>query len=280
MTPETVASAVLGYLLSVVAATASCVFILVGPGLILAFVMNALTWFVRRQAYQVFGARFYPLLFGWLGSIVHELGHALLCPLFGHTIEDMQLFSYLAPGGRTGYVRHSYDRGSLYQTIGNFFISIGPIILGTLVTYYASRFLLGPQVFQAVSLDAVHRSPPAWGAVVGEIGRSALAVVRSLFTWENVGDWRFYLFLYVAFSVGSSITLSRADVKGAWKGFVAFVGLIFLFNLATVWLSGRAVEPGLVMFSQAYGSFYAVMAFALIVNALFALVLLPLWFLR
>jgi hypothetical protein len=38
-----------------------------------------------------------------------------------------------------------------------------------------------------------------------------------------VGDWRFYLFLYVAFSVGSSITLSKADVEGAWKGFVAFV---------------------------------------------------------
>lgn len=32
-----------------------------------------------------------------------------------------------------GYVRHSYNKNSLYQTIGNFFISIAPLIFGIIV---------------------------------------------------------------------------------------------------------------------------------------------------
>ena len=49
----------------------------------------------------------------------------------------MQLFR---PGrdGTLGYVEHAYNRRSLYQSVGNFFIGTGPIWFGSALVYLLS----------------------------------------------------------------------------------------------------------------------------------------------
>ena len=71
------------------------------------------------------------------------------------------------------------------------------------------------------------------------IWKGVMTLCVGLFAVENLTDWRFYLFLYIVFCVGSSITLSPADVKGAGRGFAAFTAVIFLLNLATLWIIGN-----------------------------------------
>jgi hypothetical protein len=273
--------AILDYVLTAGIATISYVLILVGPGLILALLMNGLTWFVKRQACLVMGFPLYLLLFGWLGIIVHEGAHALFCVLFGHQIMEIKLFDLDAKDGYIGRVGHSYNSASLYQVIGTFFIGVAPIIVGSLVIYGAHRCLLGPETVNSMQLATIHSgafvSLEAFGELLRRIGYSAVSVLSSLFTTGNFADWKFYVFLYVAFSVGSTITLSPADIRGAAKGFFTFVVLVFLFNLSTMWLTGRFADSVLVAVSEIYGGFYGIVGFTLIMNLIFAALLLPVW---
>jgi len=65
------------------------------------------------------------------------------------------------------------------------------------------------------------------------------------------------------------------DVKGTLLGFISFVTLLFLFNLATIWM-GYFTEVVFMRLSQLYSCFYAVMTFTLIMNAILAAILFPL----
>jgi hypothetical protein len=273
--------AILDYVLTAGIATISYVLILVGPGLILALLMNGLTSFVRRQTCLVMGVPLYLLLFGWLGVVVHELSHALFCVLFGHEIVEIKFFNFDADGSCSGHVIDRYDGENLYQIIGTFFVGVAPIIVGSLVIYGAHRYLLGSETASSMQLATIHSgafsSLEAFGELLRRIGVSAVSVFSSLFTGENFADWRFYVFLYIAFSVGSAITLSLADIRGAAKGFFTFVILVFLFNLSTIWLTGRFADSVLVAVSEIYGGFYGIISFTLIMNLIFAALLLPVW---
>jgi multisubunit Na+/H+ antiporter MnhG subunit len=80
------------------------------------------------------------------------------------------------------------------------------------------------------------------------------------------------VFLYLAFAIGSSIRLSPADIHGATSGFLTILGLLLLFNLATLWMAD-ATATILGMMSTFYGFFYAITSIALVMN-LVALLLL------
>jgi hypothetical protein len=117
--------------------------VLLGPGLLLTLVLNIETGFIQNRALKIIGSGWYLGLFGWLGTSVHELSHAIFCFIFGHKIVDIKLFSPDPETGTLGYVEHSYNRRNIYQMIGNFFIGVGPVILGSAVIYLLFYWLLG-----------------------------------------------------------------------------------------------------------------------------------------
>jgi len=257
------------YFLRVLEQTGVQLLLFMGPALALAILMQLTTQSVEKSAYAIWGSKLYLAIFGWFGVIIHELGHALFCLIFMHKIDDIKLFSPDQSQGTLGYVKHSYNRANFYQRCGNFFIGIGPILLGSLVIFVSAKLLMGSiSMFrpEVQSIDPIDSLMIAF--------RSAFDYLTSLLNVDALTRWQTYLFVYISFSVGSNITLSRADIKGAMSGLISLISVIFLVNLATLNFANLGNNL-YISLSPYYHLFYAMMIFVILINICFKLVLIP-----
>ena len=228
------------YLLIAGKTTLIQLFVLLGPLLFLAFVMNFLARKNEELSYKTLGQKVYLYVFGWLGTSVHELGHAIFAILFAHKISEIKLFTPTS-GKSLGQVKHSYTKGNPYQTIGNFFIGIGPILLGALLLWLATWLLFDLNAINVAEKQGVHISHRLFTS--WELAKNtAIGIYDGIadiyrVVIGNHGDywWKVVLFIYLFYAIGSSVTLSSSDIKGAFRGFIYFVILLLIFNLATIW---------------------------------------------
>jgi len=72
-----------------------------------------------------------------IGTPIHELSHAIACVLFGHKITGIKLLDLSFSNTTLGYVNHSWNTRSIYQSIGCFFIAIAPLITASAIVYFA-----------------------------------------------------------------------------------------------------------------------------------------------
>jgi len=275
---EKIGHAILDYILKVLLATGMQLLILLGPLLLLAIFMHFIARWSENLSYKLFGRTIYLYVFGWLGTSVHEIGHALFALLFGHKITDMVLFSPNATTGTLGYVSHSYNKKSIYQNIGNFFIGIGPILFGSIVLYIATLCVYQSNIAQhsvAISIDSVSNVTNLQATIM-QVGSSIYRYFKMVVTGANMTWWRIVILTYLLYSIGSSITLSRPDIIGTAKGFIYFVIVLLIFNVATLWIGNFMV----VVFAK-IGSFFSVLYFlmivSMVVNLLFIIALLLLY---
>ena len=231
--------AVLSYLWAAILASLTQIGIFLVPGLVLTLIMNYASTLMQRRALATIGKSWFLGLFGWLGTVVHELGHAFFCLIFRHKITAMKLFDPDPETGTLGYVEHTYDSSNIYQLAGNFFIGIGPILLGTALIYILLFLLLGLNPFNFVTnVDSAMPHIYSWGIltmIFQTFWTSATGLISAIFSGNNLSTWQLYVFIYLAFAIGSSITLSPSDIKGTLKGLSVILILVFIFNLATVW---------------------------------------------
>lgn len=105
---------------------------------ILVLLIKYLSFFANERLVTVFGSRS-QIYIGGLGVIIHELSHLLLALIFHHHIDAVCLLripnEHDSSNRTLGYVRHSWNEFSVYQTIGNVFIGIAPVIIGMLLVY-------------------------------------------------------------------------------------------------------------------------------------------------
>ena len=265
------------YLVQAGATTIIQLFTLFGPGLVLVALLSKLAGLVQLLSYRTLGRYLYLLLFGWLGTTIHDTGHALFALAFGHKIAKFQPFNPDAKTGRLGYVIHGYDRNSIYQQIGLFFIGIAPVLFGTTIIFVALLILFGADLAPLMQNITVLASGATFRPGLEGLAYATLAycgaILAFLFTPAHLADWRFYLFLYLAFAIGSSMRLSKSDIAGATAGFIVLVILVLVFNLATLWQGGVAAGA-LEFLSQSYAFFYVILALTLALNVLAALLLL------
>jgi len=266
------------YILAVGVATGLLLLILLGPLFLLALPTHYLARFIRQCACNILTPRMYLWTIGWLGTIVHETGHALFCVIFGHHITQIKFFELEPQEQLLGFVAHTYNSKSPYQVIGRLFISIGPILFGTVVIALAGWLLLGnalrDTLYQGPLGVTMFNSPEMLFAALKNILFSLWAFITYLLS-AALPFWRIALFLYVTLSIGSAMALSPLDIQGAKQGFKYLVIALFIFNLLTLWL-GAGPQQLLSQLSQLYSGFYILMIFALMINALFALILFPL----
>lgn len=235
------------YLLDAGIATFSQLFVLLGPLFVLSLIMNFIARKNEILSYKVLGQKIYLYIFGWLGTSVHELGHAIFALIFGHKISEIKLFSPNS-GKSLGQVKHSYTKGNPYQTIGNFFIGIGPILIGTFLLFAVTWYLFGLNIFNVAEKNNVifnfelFKSLGTLKNAAVNIGKGIWECMEYILTGPNTNWWKLVLFFYLFYAVGSSITLSTSDIKGAFRGFLYFVIVLLLFNICTLWVGNFAID--------------------------------------
>jgi hypothetical protein len=264
------------YLLSVLLSTLNQLFILLGPLLILAIMMHFVSTGCQNLGYRLMGNRIFLGVFGWLGTAVHELGHALFAILFFHKITDMQLFSPDQKKGTLGYVNHTWNSSNLYQVVGNFFIGIGPVLMGSITLFLVSWLLFSIGIKDLADIPMTVRSFSSFASTEAtgiHIYQGFIRFIGLVFAGPETSWWKLVLFLYLTYAIGSSITLSPADIKGALKGFLVFVILLLIFNLLTIWI-GTFTTGFFAYISTFFSGFYFLLLLSIVINLAFMVVLL------
>ncbi len=219
--------------------------IVFGISMLLALVMQKLNVVLMNQSVRLVGTKAYIILIAWIGVPVHELGHAVFALLFGHRITRLVLFKPGAADGSWGCVDHTYNSRNLYHRIGNFFIGIGPIILGSTLIYLLARYLLDLNLQELMrgsrTVDYNGGIASLLRVSIHNVVSIAVAVIRNI-TFNLFGlEWRYLLFLYLSFSIGNYVNLSTADIKHLAPGFITLLICLIVFNLATVWMGSFSI---------------------------------------
>lgn len=195
------------------------------------YVFGLLLWLLNMLFYKMLGGGAYGFCIatGFLGTPIHELGHAFFCLIFMHKIKEIRLFRPNNKDGVLGYVSHTYNKKNVYQQIGNFFIGIGPILFGSAVMFLVMSLLV-PETFDKVFTSAGSTTletflPNLW------------KTVTEIFSGENLGDYKWWIFIVVAVLVTIHMTLSPADVKGSLAGMGYILIILLLVNVALYFLA-------------------------------------------
>lgn len=180
-----------------------------------------------RNFQRSFGSKA-VMVTGFIGVPVHELSHAIFAIIFAHKVTDIKLLQKPDENGVMGYVYHSYNKRSVYQQVGNFFIGIAPIFGGTISIIALMHFIM-PQSYNdfiKLLVKNFHVTTLNKTTIEGILS-SYGGLIKTIFSLKNFENPLFYLFLFVAICISSHISLSTADVKGASSG----LGVIFLILL-------------------------------------------------
>ncbi|MCK4274510.1 MAG: hypothetical protein KAW90_06410 [Dehalococcoidales bacterium] len=202
----------------------------------------------------------------WLGTPIHELGHALFCVIFLHRIVEIRFFKPDPLTGTLGYVTHTWSKTNPWAVLGNFFIGIGPVVLGCAVLFTTFYFL-------------IPNSSQVWDSIIFEVGEmgeshsisnylavfqsSSLALVRIIFTFSNLASWQFWVFVYLSICVASNIRLSLSDIKGSLSGLGCVVLIFLLINILGI-ITGFGSEKFFPLTASSLGVVYSLFILALI----------------
>jgi hypothetical protein len=263
------------YLVKATVSTTMQLFILFGPLLLLALLMHFLSSANEKFSIFVLGQNLYLYLFGWLGTSIHEMGHAIFAIIFGHKIKEIQLFKPDPKSGTLGYVKHSYNEKNLYQQIGNFFIGIGPVLMCTLMLFLLWLLLFHINFFNISDIHITANTIQSLNLLKLEVMKFPEVIcmfLHEIFHGQYSSWWRIVILIYCLFSIGSSITLSPADLKTSGKGVLIIILILFVFNLATIW-KGNFATIWLTKISFVFSGFYSIMVLSLVINLLFLSVL-------
>ncbi|MBP2632673.1 MAG: hypothetical protein H6Q70_3301 [Firmicutes bacterium] len=210
------------------------IFYLVGVLIAVGTLLGWIQSISNKWAYQAFG-KIGILLTGFIGTPIHEAGHAIMCLLFGHKINSIKFFT-MSPNTTTlGYVNHSFNKHNLYQASGNFFISLGPLFSGTTAILFF-MYLLEPSTFNALQRYVI-TAPLAHNTILSLIewsGRSMAVVYTGICSSKNVGSPSFWLFLVLTICTASHIALSKEDIKNAISGLVVTLFTVVIINMVAV----------------------------------------------
>jgi|GEM_PF-726286 hypothetical protein len=196
-----------------------------------------------RAVYRYFGRNAY-LSFAFVGTTIHEISHLILCMLFGHKIVEARLFSPDMATGELGHISHSYNPRNVYQSVGNLFIGIAPIMLGpALIIGMLSFFDGGLDFISSSSMPSPHISPAAasmtyWADFLRSLSHWYAQAIYPLLSKGNLTNARFYIYLLITIGIAGHLSPSLSDIEGA------FIGLVYLF---LVLISINALVPDLAI---------------------------------
>ncbi len=177
----------------------------------------------------------------------------------------MKLFSLDPQTNTLGYVNHSYNPKNIYHRVGQFFIGLGPIVFGTVLMFISAMLLLSYN--SDWNLKEVQTAGGLINNIFQFLGNSSQAFLNADFA-----NWKIYLFMYLAITIGSCMTLSPPDIKSMASGFWIIIILIIVLNASILWFNnytGLIFQKTSVVFSV----FYACLFFSFVINLIIFLIL-------
>jgi hypothetical protein len=233
------------------------------------FIIGLLVHFFSQLTFKSLGRAFGSggtYFVAWLGTPIHELGHVLFCLIFMHRIDKVEFFNPDPVSGTLGYVAHRWNRRNPWAVLGNFFIGVGPVILGCFALFVTFYFLIpdGARVWSSI-LAKVSEIENGYspGSYLAILGNSALAMVRLIFTIDNLKGWRFWVFCYLSICVASNIRLSLSDVKGTLSGSGMIILFFLVINLIGL-LTGYGSKKVFPFTAPSLGIIYSLLLLALV----------------
>jgi len=129
-------------------------------------------------------------------------------------------------------VSHNFNPKSYFQNVGNFFIGVAPLFVGSILLYIVYNTF-----FAAYSAAPVHMefdlSHPIdsitnmISKIMNQVDQNA-QMLKSAFT--NPGIWTIIL-IYVMASISTHIPPSTTDLRNGLPGFALIVAALFIYNL-------------------------------------------------
>jgi hypothetical protein len=237
-------------------------------------VLGLVIWQLNKRLFRLLGYKRGKKIFlstGIIGVPIHEFGHAFFCVLFGHKIKEVKWFTPNSADGTLGYVRHSFNRKNIYHQIGNFFIGIGPLLLGSAAIILLMYMLL-PNSGDIGRASRVTMSiGDGVGAGIAQYFEILWAVFLAIFHYTNLANFSWWVFIILACSIALHMDLSMADVKGMLRGLLYIVIIVCIMNLVLCLVKvswARAVTGACLWLSVSVVSFMAIAILLLLILVL------------
>lgn len=194
--------------------------------------------FFNKLFYKIVGSKGRVICYvtGFIGTPLHELGHVLMCVIFGHKIHKINFYSPNSPDGTLGYVSHSYNKNNLWQKAGNFFIGVGPIIIGYLALFGLLYLLLPELLLSAV--DRLQYIDFADNSI------QSLKVFFEIFVelFKGAVFWQWWVFIFLGSFIALHMTLSKPDLEGAMSGLILCLLAFLAVNTISALISMAIVK--------------------------------------
>jgi len=226
---------------------------------LLGFIHSKIQQWTHKNYYKTLGWKGI-LWTAWLGTPIHELGHAFFAKLFRHKINNITIFQPDEVSGNLGHVDHSYNTRSLYQKVGNFFVGAAPMIWGSIIlTAFLYLFVPnGKDIFQPLA--------DSNGSISGLLTQIP-KTLKLFFAIENISIWNFWLFFYLSLCIASHMAPSKADQKNMWKGFLWIVIILIIINGITL-VVGVDITNYVLSTNRYLGIFTAIFIYAILMSLL------------
>ncbi len=202
--------------------------------------------FLNKLFYKTVGdsGRHIAMLTGAIGTPVHELGHVFMCLIFRHKIIEVKLFSPDPESGTLGYVKHSFNKKSIYQQIGNFFIGMGPILFGSAVLILF-MYLLVPELSENMhatleSIVSTH-SIDGLGGFLSLIADLFAQLFMVVFAAHNFGDVFWWVFIVICSSIALHMNISVSDIKTSLMGTIYIAIFLLILDLILIVINSELI---------------------------------------
>jgi hypothetical protein len=146
------------------------------------------------------------------GTIVHEFSHAIVALLMGARIRK---FRVIPSGNTLGQVEHTAPK---IPVIGNFSISVAPLIGCPAMLVLLSYFLGVYFNYSPGSFDILIEARILF--------ERALSLIMGL----DFFNWKTYVFLYLALTLGAGAAPSKTDISSMLPGLIIIIVTILTLN--------------------------------------------------
>lgn len=191
---------------------------------ILIIIISILGYFSNYLNYSYLNYSLTRWLY-YLGVIIHESSHAILCAFTGAKITEFKIFN------RQPHVSH---KKSKIPILGQTLISLAPLAGGFLFLYLINKYIL----LNYLNITNI----TSWSEI--------LSIPLNILSQINVATWQGWIIILLSLNVGAMIGPSSQDLKNIWWVFIIlfFIKWPFLTNIGLL-IIGLIITNIIIQFS-------------------------------